>query len=155
GAFALLLLASTYWLLPAVPGQPRSSVSGLFLLRQISTYFEFLKRHGTLGALLSSCFASAGMMGFLAFVGVWFHASFGTTGKQVGLIFLASGSASLLASPWAGALSDRIGKRLQFVTSSLALAILLIWLPRLRWGIPLFLVFAAVSLSAAFRQGPM
>jgi predicted MFS family arabinose efflux permease len=155
GALALLLLASTYWLLPSVTGQPRSTVSDLFLFRQVSTYFQFLKTRSTLGALLSSFFASAGMMGFLAFVGVWLHDSFGITGKQVGLIFLASGTAALLASPWAGALSDRIGKRFQFVISSLALAVLLVCLPQLRWGIPLFLVFAAVSLAAAFRQGPM
>jgi predicted MFS family arabinose efflux permease len=155
GTLALLLLASTHWLLPAVTRQPRSSVSDLFLLRQISTYFQFLKTRGTLGALLSSFFASAGMMGFLAFVGVWLHDSFGISGKQVGLIFLASGTAALLASPWAGALSDRIGKRFQFVASSLALAVLLVCLPQLAWGIPLFLVFAAVSLAAAFRQGPM
>jgi predicted MFS family arabinose efflux permease len=94
-------------------------------------------------------------MGFLAFVGVWLHDSFGISGKQVGLIFLASGTAALLASPWAGAISDRIGKRFQFVASSLALAVLLVCLPQLGWGIPLFLVFAAVSLAAAFRQGPM
>ena len=155
GLLALLLLGSTQWLLPAVSRPPRASASQVLLLGYLSTYLKFLKTDRTLGALLSSCFASAGMMGFLAFVGVWLHDSFGITGKQVGLIFLASGSAALLASPWAGALSDRIGKRVQFVVSSLMLAILLVWLPQLSWGIPLFLVFAAVSLAAAFRQGPM
>lgn len=155
GLLALLLLGSTQWLLPAVSRTSRASASQVLVLGYLSTYLQFLKTERTLGALLSSCFASAGMMGFLAFVGVWLHDSFGITGKQVGLIFLASGSAALLASPWAGALSDRIGKRVQFVVSSLTLAILLVWLPQLSWGIPLFLVFAAVSLAAAFRQGPM
>jgi predicted MFS family arabinose efflux permease len=70
-------------------------------------------------------------------------------------VFLVAGAAALLASPLAGSISDRIGKRLQFVLSSVALALFLFILPRLHWGAVLFAVFGLLSLSAAFRQGPM
>ena len=33
--------------------------------------------------------------------------------------------------------------------------VLLLMVPNLKWGIPLFLAFALISLAAAFRQGPM
>jgi len=118
-------------------------------------YAGFLQAGDTLGALLSSFFASAGAMGFLAFLGVWLHDSFGVGTRTIGLVFLASGLAALVASPLAGALSDRIGKKVQFVTSSCALALLLLLLPRLGWGSLLFFVFAAIGMAAAFRQGPM
>ena len=110
---------------------------------------------GAPGALMSSLFASAGTMGFLAFLGEWLHSAFGIPGSRVGIVFLIAGGAALLASPLAGSIADRIGKRLQFVISSVALAVLLIILPGLHWGSSMFLVFGLFSLSAAFRQGPM
>jgi predicted MFS family arabinose efflux permease len=154
-AAALVLLASTTVFLPYLPTHERPSIGDRFLSSQIRTYLGFLHSRGTLGALMSSFLASAGTMGFLAFVGVWLHDDFGVSGGRVGLVFLAAGAAALLASPFAGALSDRIGKRVQFVLSNLALAALLLVLPRLGWGTPLFLVFGGVSLASAFRQGPM
>ncbi|HYK87835.1 MAG TPA: MFS transporter [Acidobacteriota bacterium] len=151
---ALVLLMTTQFLLPGQsPGQPQSTE--VLLVRQIRTYASFLRGGKTFGALLSSFCASAGMMGFLAFIGVWLHDDFGIPGKKIGLVFLASGTAALLASPLAGSLSDRIGKRVQFILSNLSLALLLFLLPNLRWGPRLFGVFAAISLAAAFRQGPM
>jgi predicted MFS family arabinose efflux permease len=65
------------------------------------------------------------------------------------------GAAALLASPVAGSIADRIGKRLQFILSCISLAVFLFILPELRWGAALFAVFGLISLSAAFRQGPM
>jgi predicted MFS family arabinose efflux permease len=122
---------------------------------QAKAYGRFLRGKETAGGLSASFFASGGAMGFLAFLGVWLHDAFGVSGRQIGLVFLASGCAALLASPIAGAVSDRIGKRLQFILSSGAFAFLLLALPRLRWGALLFVVFGAVSMAAAFRQGPM
>src|SRR5437867_6695124 len=154
-AAALVLLAATTVFLPYSPIHARPNIGDRFLSSQIRTYLGLLNSRGTLGSLLSSFFASAGTMGFLAFVGVWLHDDFAISGGRVGLVFLAAGAAALLASPFAGALSDRIGKRVQFVLSNLALAALLLVLPRLGWGTPLFLAFGGVSLASAFRQGPM
>jgi len=70
-------------------------------------------------------------------------------------VFLIAGAAALLASPLAGWIADRIGKRFQFVASNVALAVLLLILPTMHWGGVLFGIFGLISLSAAFRQGPM
>ncbi len=151
---ALLLLISIRLFLPQLQGRPGSApvVRPDECIRQ---YLSFIKAPGCLYALLSSLFASAGTTGFLAFLGVWLHDAFGIPGSRVGLVFLVSGAAALLASPLAGSIADRIGKRLQFLLSSMSLALLLFILPGLRWGPVLFAVFGVISLSAAFRQGPM
>ncbi len=155
GAIALALLISTYFTLPTFnPGQHKT-ISGILPAEELRKYFGFLKAQKTVGALLSSFFASAGTVGFLTFVGVWLNGSFGISSSQIGLVFLVCGAAALVASPLAGSLSDRIGKRRQFVISSLFLALFLVVLPRLRWGPALFAVFGVISLSAALRQGPM
>jgi predicted MFS family arabinose efflux permease len=155
GISALAMLLSVIVLLPRSVAQARTSLKELVLVQQVRTYLEFLRTVRTRGALLSSMFASAGTMGFVAFVGVWLHDSFGISGRQIGLVFLVSGAAALLASPFAGSLSDRIGKRLQFVLGNVAMALFLLALPRIGWGAMLFAVFGGVSLAAAFRQGPM
>ena len=155
GLMALMLLLSTQCFLSPLAGSAGSATTELVIVQQGEKYARFLREKNTIGALLSSFLASAGMMGFLAFVGVWLHDAFGISGRHVGLVFLVSGAAALLASPFAGALSDRIGKRSQFVISNVVLAGLLALLPGLRWGMTLFGVFCAISLAAAFRQGPM
>lgn len=152
-AFALAIAARLF--LPPLqrrrtPGQAESA-----MMQEIHTYLGFLQQRRTFGALLSSFCASAGTTGFLAFLGIWLHDAFGISGQKVGLVFLVSGAAALVASPLAGSLSDRIGKRTQFASSNVALAMFLLVLPRLSWGPALFGVFCAISLSAAFRQGPM
>ncbi len=121
----------------------------------IRQYMGFLKAQTTAGALMSSFFASGGTMGFLAFLGVWLHDAFGLSANNVGLVFLVCGFAALVASPFAGSLADKIGKRRQFILSNLSLALFLFILPGLNWGPALFVIFGTLSLSAAFRQGPM
>ena len=154
GIISLCLSLLTPWVLPKLPDNSIQT-SHNRLAGSIRQYLGFLKSQNTLGALLSSLFASAGMMGFLAFIGVWLHDSYGIPGSKTGLVFLIAGAAALLASPFAGSLADRIGKQLQFVFSCASLALFLFILPGLRWGSVLFVVLGVISLSAAFRQGPM
>ena len=159
GVATLTALLLFFWMrgfLPETLVPPQSDRStALLIVKPFRDYISFLKTGRMFGALLSSFFASAGTMGFLAFLGIWLHDAFGIAARQIGLVFLASGMAALLASPIAGLLSDRIGKRLQFILSNATLALLLFILPDLRWGRWLFVVFGAISLAAAFRQGPM
>jgi predicted MFS family arabinose efflux permease len=152
---AIFLLATTQLFLPRLKRNGVAHARGLTPGVFVAKYLNFLRTAKTAAALMSALFASAGTMGFLAFLGVWLHDAFGIQARQVGLVFLASGAAALVASPFAGALSDRIGKRVQFVLSNLILAALLLLLPLLQWGPWLFGVFCGISLAAAFRQGPM
>jgi predicted MFS family arabinose efflux permease len=154
GAAALILIFSTYLLLPPLEGiTPNERSTGI--AEYIRRYLSFFKTRRSLSALLCSFFASAGTSGFLAFLGMWLHDSFNISGSRIGFVFLVSGAAALLASPFAGSLADRIGKRFQFVISSVFLALFLFILPNMHWGSFLFCIFGLISLAAAFRQGPM
>ncbi len=155
GLGAVALLAALAWFLPSLSSHGHIRAPEILIVQQIRTYLAFFKSQKTLGGLMSSFFASAGTMGFLAFVGIWLHDAFRVPAKQIGLLFLASGTAALVASPLAGSLSDRIGKRMQFVLSNTSLALFLLLVPNLHWGVALFTAFSAIGLSAAFRQGPM
>jgi MFS transporter, DHA1 family, inner membrane transport protein len=154
GASCILLILAAK-LLPALKRADSSAVKKISLAGHARVFAGLLTERRPLGGVISSFFASAGTMGFLAFVGVWLHDSFGISGREIGLVFLVSGTAALLASPFAGMLSDRIGKRLQFGIGNIIIALLLILLPHLRWGWALFVLFCLISLAAAFRQGPM
>jgi len=155
GILALLLAALSIVLLPPPAGHAGEVRTPVSLIRHARVYLDFATSRGSLGALVSSCLTSAGTTGFLAFVGIWLHDVFGKTSREISLVFLTSGAAALLASPFAGTLSDRFGKKLQFVCSNVVFALLLLVLPRLAWGVALFVVFCGISLCAAFRQGPM
>jgi len=151
----IFLSLAAYVFLPSL-GAVRCIQTGNASFRsQARVYVGFLTFHTTRNALMSAFFASAGTMGFLAYIGVWLNDAFGISSKQVGLIFLVSGAAALLASPFAGALSDKIGKRPQFILSNIGLALFLIILPKANGKITLFGICGLISLSAAFRQGPM
>lgn len=153
-AGAVVLICSVQLLLPQFRSKP-AEAPPIPVFKYIIRYAGFFKDGSTAAALLSSLFASAGTTGFIAFLGAWLHDSHGISGSKIGLVFMVAGCAALFASPLAGSISDRIGKRLQFVISSIGLALFLFILPRLLWGPVLFIVFGMVSLSAAFRQGPM
>jgi predicted MFS family arabinose efflux permease len=151
----LLLSLVTYAFLPPLGARHPGQTGNKMFQNQARIYAGFLTSRTTRNALLSAFFASAGTMGFLAYVGVWLYDAFGISSKQVGLVFLVSGAAALLASPFAGSLSDRIGKRRQFILSNICLAIFLILLPGANGKMTLFGICGLISLSAAFRQGPM
>jgi predicted MFS family arabinose efflux permease len=154
GFIALGLAYCVHRLLPDLKAHGSTS-EGTNFWGSVTRYIDFLKNLNSLGALLSSLFASAGTMGFLAFLGVWLHDAFGISGSAIGMVFLVAGGAALFASPIAGFIADRVGKRLQVVISSVALAFLLLLLPGLTWGFTLFVVLGFLSLAAAFRQGPL
>jgi predicted MFS family arabinose efflux permease len=154
GVIAILLFVITQIFLPQLepPSRTQYKNSALEIVQQ---YGRFLKIPSNLGALFSSLFTSAGITGFMSFLGVWLFDAFGIPGRKAGLVFLVSGAAALIASPYAGTLSDRIGKRRQFIYSCTAMAVILLILPNMHWGWPLFMVFGLISIAAAFRQGPM
>ncbi|MEJ2245882.1 MAG: MFS transporter, partial [Acidobacteriota bacterium] len=148
------MLIGTGLLLPQVR---RNNVSKAekALSKFVFTYTGFMKGRSTIGALISSFFASAGMMGFISFLGKWLSDSFAVSSSKAGLVFLVFGAAAVMASPVAGSIADRVGKRFQFCISSVILALALLFLPNLGWGLSLFVLFFIISVSAAFRQGPM
>ena len=151
-AGGILQLVLLPWLLPAVAPPGPGTVRARDTIRR---YGEFLAGRETLGALLGSLFASGGILGFMAYIGIWLSENFDLTGAEIGRVFIIPGCAAIVASPIAGSLSDRIGKKVLVVSASVLMALLLLGLPSAAWGVGLLALFCAISLAWILRQGPL
>jgi len=154
GGLAAVVFLCTWHILPE-KAHNKDSGAGTAILSFIYRYGGFLKERSSLGGLLCSFFASAGIMGFISFLGKWLSDAFSVSTGKAGLVFLVFGTAAVLTSPIAGNIADRIGKRLQFIISSVMLAGALFLLPVQNWGAALFALFFCISVFSAFRQGPL
>jgi predicted MFS family arabinose efflux permease len=151
---ALCLLILSYCMIPQQPRKEKG-IRVRPVAEYIREYIHYLRDQSSVAGLFCSLFASAGTMGFIAYLGSWIRDSYGISLSKISLVFIVSGAAAVLASPLAGSVADRIGKRLQFIVSSAVVALFLFILPHMSWGISLYAILGAISLSAAFRQGPM
>jgi predicted MFS family arabinose efflux permease len=116
---------------------------------------SFLKRRDIVAALCVAFFVSAGLVGFITYIGQWLSDHFKIPTGGITLVFMVGGMASLAGAPLGGILADRWGKRKVSIASNILLALAVALVPFLRWGFWLFLVFGATGLGAAFRQGPL
>lgn len=118
----------------------------------IRVVFETRER---VAAIAAAFLVSAGFVGFFSYLGSWLQNSLGLSTRNVGFFFIIVGVASLAGAFAAGPLSDRFGKRLVSILSTILLAVMLVLIPRAGWGPLLFASFLTASLAFAFRQGPL
>src|SRR5215472_16564524 len=64
-----------------------------------------------ISAVIGAFFVSAGFVGFIYYLGSWLTKTFGLETREIGLVFVAVGVASLGGSLLAGPIADRFGKR--------------------------------------------
>jgi len=121
----------------------------------IHVFQNFLSRSDIVAALGVAFLVSAGLVGFITYIGQWLSDNFKIPTGGITLVFMAGGLASLLGAPVGGILADRWGKRTVSIASNVLLALAVGLVPLLHWGFWLFLVFGATGLGAAFRQGPI
>ncbi|MCI0621776.1 MAG: MFS transporter [Acidobacteria bacterium] len=114
-----------------------------------------LRRRETLCVLLASPLSSGAIVAFITFLSSHLIAQQHVTVQQVGLIFLLCGLASLAGAPLSGIVADRWAKKPLLVLSSLVLSACVAAVPKLHWGLWLFVVLALAGLSIAFRMAPL
>jgi predicted MFS family arabinose efflux permease len=118
----------------------------------IRVVFETRQR---VAGIAAAFLVSAGFVGFLSYLGSWLQNSLGLKTRDVGFFYIIVGVVSLIGAFAAGPLSDRFGKRLVSIISTILLAVMLFLIPRAGWGPLLFASFLTASLAFAFRQGPL
>jgi MFS transporter, DHA1 family, inner membrane transport protein len=116
---------------------------------------SFLVRRDTAAALVIAFLVSGGLVGFLTYIGEGLNTSFGLTTRSIGWVFMLGGVVAVGSAPLGGILSDRWGKRAVSIASNMLLAVAVAFIPFRPWGALLLVLFAAASLGAAFRQGPL
>ncbi len=137
----LLLLGS----LIGFPPEPKKG--GSADLDAFACYPTFLKRRATLGGLACSFMVSGATLSFMTFI-----SGLGVTPGQISVLLLVSGVAAMAGSPLSGWLSDKLTKRVVFLISNTLLALPLLLLSRISWGVGLGALFFGASLLVASRQ---
>ena len=144
---AVLLLGVTLWSFPR-----RVNARTPASMAYFQPYLSLLRRGDILAALLISLGVSGGTLAFLTYISGYLDQAFGLDPLQISWLFVSVGVAAALGSPVSGWLSDRLGKRQIFVFSNSFLALPLLLLNYLPWGVFLMGVFFLISLCIAFRH---
>ena len=119
------------------------------------SFRSFLGRRDTAAVLAIAFLVSGGLVGFLTYVGQWLHSQFAVSTRTIGWVFMLGGLVAVASAPLGGIISDRMGKRFVAIVSNIVLALSVVLIPLLSWGLGLLAVFSVASLAAAFRQGPL
>lgn len=154
-AVALVIAISNWIFLPHRIPVALNSSGGSLLRDRLRLFGRFFLHGERLAAVIMAFFVSGGIVGLITYIGVWLNSAFQVPVRMIGIIFLLSGVVSLAGAPLGGVLADRWGKRHISIVSNLFLAASILAIPWMRWGFPLFVMFGLLSLSAAFRQGPI
>jgi MFS transporter, DHA1 family, purine base/nucleoside efflux pump len=153
---ALVIALSNWIYLPVRKMEFRAGETDAeFLRTRIKSFGTFLSKRDLLAAVVMAFFVSGGIVGLITYIGVWLHTTFQVPVRLIGIIFLLSGVVSFIGAPLGGILADHWGKRRVSIASNVLLALSMMLVPLLHWGVLLFVVFGFLSLSAAFRQGPI
>jgi predicted MFS family arabinose efflux permease len=120
-----------------------------------SSIREHFAKPDRLAGIVAAFLTSGGIVGFLTYVGAWLKTTYGMNVERIGLLFMVSGLAAVVASPLSGWLADRAGKRNVIVGSNVLLAFLFVLVARSTLGVGLVVGIAALSIAASARQAPL
>ena len=105
---------------PAVARTPISSIGSV-----IRRYADMFTTPATAAAIGAYSMMFMGIAFYVIYLVVWIKEAFGVTGGDIASLFVVSGIASVIVGPWAGRLSDRIGRKVMVVSACLGLFVLM------------------------------
>jgi predicted MFS family arabinose efflux permease len=120
-----------------------------------SEFINHFRKRDRFAGMVAAFLTSGGIVGFLTYVGAWLKAAFGMGVDRIGLLFMVSGAAAIIAAPVSGWLSDHAGKRNVIIWANVALAFLFIAVARAALGLWLVAGIALLSMAASARQAPL
>jgi len=113
------------------------------------------EKRDRIASIAAAFFVSGGFVGFFFYLGSWLISTFALSTNALNMFFIIVGFALVIGAVVAGPVADRFGKRSLSIAATLVLAPMLLLIPRLGWGAPLFVCFFLASTAFAFRQGPL
>jgi multidrug resistance protein len=146
GACCLLIIALTR--LPSETPQSHHS-------QKRGGFADHFRKRDRFAGIAAAFLTSGGIVGFLTYVGAWMKNSFDIGIDRIGLLFMVSGMAAIVASPLSGWLSDHAGKRNVIIWSNVVLAFLFIIVAKAELGVWLVIGIAMLSIAASARQAPL
>jgi len=118
-------------------------------------FINHFRKGDRLAGMVAAFLTSGGIVGFLTYVGAWLKTTYGIGVDKIGLLFMVSGAAAVVASPVSGWLSDHAGKRNVIIWSNIFLAFLFVIVARAGLGLWLVAGIAMLSIAASARQAPL
>jgi predicted MFS family arabinose efflux permease len=110
-------------------------------------FADHFRKTDRFAGMAAAFLTSGGIVGFLTYVGAWLKTSFDMGVDRIGLLFMVSGIAAVLASPLSGWLSDHAGKRNVIIWSNVV--------AKAGLGVWLVIGIAMLSIAASARQAPL
>jgi predicted MFS family arabinose efflux permease len=156
-AFALCMAAAAFlvWRVLPQPAVERSA-DEISPGDEVRHYARLLARPAVLAAAAVYFSANLASSLYELFLPTWLEGSRGASATQIALIYAGGGLATVIAGPWAGRLSDRVGRRGMAAGACLGGAVLMAltgWLVTRVW-VAFALFFLLMALVAA-RSSPL
>jgi multidrug resistance protein len=123
--------------------------------RQQRGFIAHFRKRDRFAGMIAAFLTSGGIVGFLTYVGAWLKTTYDIGVDRIGLLFMVSGAAAVIASPLSGWLADHAGKRNVIIWSNIVLAFLFVIVARAGLGIWLVVGIAMLSIAASARQAPL
>jgi len=121
--------------------------------RAVGHYGDLLRHTRTAAAVGVYVLVFFGMAAYSLYLPAWLLADRGFNHRSLALLFVVGGAANVVAGPWGGILSDRLGRKGTVLGSSLLLAATVTALALVPTGqIWVFLVFFLLSAAGAARS---
>ena len=118
-------------------------------------FMDHFRKRDRFAGMVAAFLTSGGIVGFLTYVGAWLKTTYDMGIERIGLLFMVSGVAAIVAAPLSGWLSDHAGKRNVIIWSNVVLAFLFVIVARAGLGVWLVVGIAMLSIAAAARQAPL
>jgi predicted MFS family arabinose efflux permease len=152
--FGCLSVASAIMLVITLLRLPADTKTQLHVSHR-NPFSHHFSKPDRLAGVVAAFLTSGGVVGFLTYVGAWLKTSYGLEVDKIGLLFMVSGIAAVVASPLSGWLADHAGKRNVIIWANILLAFLFLLVARSPLGVGLVLGIAALSIAASARQAPL
>jgi len=118
-------------------------------------FADHFRKPDRVAGMAAAFFTSGGLVAFITYIGAWLTTVHHVGFNQVAMIFMLSGIAAVGASPFAGWLSDLVGKKRLIIWANLLLAPIFVVVAHLEWSWPLWIGIAVLSMAASARQAPL
>ena len=140
---------------PYAPPEAAIAPQRLGLERIHWVWIRTIKRRDLFSILVASMLSSSAIVGFITYLGSHLVVDRHVSVKQVGLVYLFCGVASVCGAPLSGVLSDQWTKRPILILSGIVLALCFLVTPTLPWNWWLFAVLGLAGLAISFRIAPL
>ena len=154
--FAVTMAATVVLLFYTVP-QPdvKRTKHALSIRKAARDYGDMLRRPEVAWAAIAFFLMFLGVSVFVVYLPTWLERDLGATGDQIALMFLMGGMANVLSGPYAGKLSDRIGRKGIIFLACVGLSIvMLLTVPIVENMLTAYALFFLIMVLVAMRTSP-